>query len=454
MATPKPLLSLISLFSLFLLAFSSSKLTLPLSPLAQHPSSDPIQTLSLLASASISRAHHIKRPKSNSSLTKIPLYPHSYGGYSISLSFGTPPQTSSFVMDTGSSLVWFPCTSRYFCLRCSFPNIDPSKIPTFIPKLSSSSRIVGCQNPKCAWILGPEVNSECQNSSGSGCPRYYLQYGLGSTSGLLLSESLDLPGKIVPDFLVGCSILSIRQPAGIAGFGRGPESLPSQMGLTKFSYCLISRRFNDGPESSDLVLHSDSNSDEDDYGGISYTPFQKNPGASNTAYREYYYLALRKIVVGGKHVKIPYKYLVPGSDDNGGTIVDSGSTLTFMERPVFEVVADAFAAQVKYTRAKDIENRTGLKPCFDISKEESVEFPELVFQFKGGAKMALPLSNYFSLITSSGVVCLTIVTDGVVGPVMAVGPAVILGNFQQQNFYVEYDLEHERFGFRKQLCKK
>lgn len=228
------------------------------------------------------------------------------------------------------------------------------------------------------------------------------------------------------------------------------------MGLTKFSYCLISRRFDDGPESSDLVLHSGSSSDdEDDNGGISYTPFQKNPGASNTAYREYYYLALRKIVVGGKHVKIPYKYLVPGSDDNGGTIVDSGSTFTFMERPVFEAVADAFAAQmVKYTRAKDIENRTGLMPCFDISKEKSVEFPELVFQFKGGAKMALPLSNYFSLVTSSGVVCLTIVTDGVVGPDMAVGPAVILGSFQQQNFYVEYDLENERFGFRKQICKK
>ncbi|KAM5559362.1 putative aspartyl protease [Rosa sericea] len=457
MATPNPLLlSLISLFSLFHLAFSS-KLTLPLSLLATHPSSsDPIQTLSLLSSASLSRAHHLKRPKhSNSSTTKVPLYPRSFGGYSISLSFGTPPQTSTFIMDTGSSLVWFPCTSRYTCSNCVFPNIDPSHIPAFIPKLSSTSRIVGCKNPKCAWIFGPEVNTKCPNSS-QACPTYVVQYGSGTTAGVLLSESLNLPKKTVPDFVVGCSFLSIRQPAGIAGFGRGPESLPVQMGLSKFSHCLVSRRFDDTPVSSDLVLYSGSTSDNhDDSGGVSYTPFQKNPGASNSAYREYYYLALRKVVVGKKHVKIPYKYLVPGADDNGGTIVDSGSTFTFLERPVFEAVAEAFAAQmVKYTRAEDIENRTGLKPCFDISKEKKVDFPELVFQFKGGAKMALPLNNYFALVTSGGVVCLTIVTDGVAGPSVASGPAIILGNFQQQNFYVEYDLEHDRFGFRKQSCKK
>ncbi|XP_050382146.1 probable aspartyl protease At4g16563 [Argentina anserina] len=453
MATPNPnplLLSLISLFSLFLLAFSS-KLTIPLSPLSTHPSSsDPIQTLNLLSSASLSRAHHLKRHP-NSSTTNVPLNPRSYGGYSIPLSFGTPPQTSTFVMDTGSSLVWFPCTSRYVCSRCSFPNIDPSHIPAFIPKLSSSSRIVGCKNPKCAWVFGPEINTKCPNSS-QACPTYVIQYGSGTTAGKLLSESLDFPDKVVPNFFVGCSFLSIRQPAGIAGFGRGPQSLPAQMGLSKFSYCLVSRRFDDTPVSSDLVLSTGNDDGADD---ISYTPFQKNPGAANTAYREYYYLLLRRVIVGKKPVKIPYKYLVPGEDDNGGTIVDSGSTFTFMERPVFEAVAEAFAAQMeKYTRARDIENRTGLKPCFDISKEDKVDFPELVFQFKGGAKMALPLNNYFALVTSDGVVCLTIVTDGAAGPGVAAGPAVILGSFQQQNFYVEYDLERERFGFRKQNCKK
>ena len=67
--------------------------------------------------------------------------------------------------------------------------------------------------------------------------------------------------------------------------------------------------------------------------------------------------------------------------------------------------------------------------------------------------MALPVENYFALVSSSGIVCLTMVTNNVAGPEISVGPAIILGSFQQQNFYVEYDLKNDRFGFRPQSCK-
>ncbi|KAJ6778508.1 hypothetical protein OIU74_002323 [Salix koriyanagi] len=214
-----------------------------------------------------------------------------------------------------------------------------------------------------------------------------IQYGSGSTAGLLLSETLDFPNqKTIPDFLVGCSILSTRQPEGIAGFGRSPESLPSQLGLKKFSYCLVSHAFDDTPTSSDLVMHTGS-----------------------------------------------------GSDGNGGTIVDSGTTFTFMEKPVYEMVAKEFEKQMAhYTVATEIQNLTGLRPCFNISGVKSVSVPDLIFQFKGGAKMELPLSNYFSFVDSR-VICLTIVSDSVFGPGIGAGPAIILGNYQQRNFYVEFD---------------
>ncbi|KAB2615904.1 aspartic proteinase nepenthesin-1 [Pyrus ussuriensis x Pyrus communis] len=102
-------------------------------------------------------------------------------------------------------------------------------------------------------------------------------------------------------------------------------------------------------------------------------------------------------------MKIPYKFLVLRADSSGRTIVDSGSTITFMEKPVFEAMAQGFESQMEnYTRAKDVETKMGLRPCFDILKEEKLEFPNLVFQFKRGAKMELPLTNYFSLVSSSG----------------------------------------------------
>ncbi|XWS56056.1 hypothetical protein CRYUN_Cryun09bG0054000 [Craigia yunnanensis] len=442
---------------------NSTTFKISLSPFPHHPSSDPYQILNNLATSSVARAHHLKHsnPKTNttSSLLETPLFPHSYGGYTISLSFGTPPQTLTFVMDTGSSLTWFPCTSRYLCSQCAFPNLDPTKIPTFVPKLSSSEKLIGCKNPKCSWLFGPDVESRCQDCEPTSrnctqtCPPYIIQYGLGSTGGLLLVENLVFPQKTFPDFLVGCSLFSKRQPAGIAGFGRSPESLPSQLGLKKFSYCLVSRRFDDTGISSNMLLETGSGSSDAKTRGLSSTPFYKNQVVSNPVFKEFYYVTLRKIIVGDKQVKVPYSFLVPGSDGNGGTVVDSGSTFTFMERPVFELVSKEFEKQMgNYSRAREVETLSGLAPCFNISGYKSIKISELIFHFKGGAKMVLPLANYFSFVGDDKVVCLMVVTDNVVDQGVRGGPAIILGSFQQQNYYIEFDLANERFGFAKQSC--
>jgi len=258
----------------------------------------------------------------------------------------------------------------------------------------------------------------------------------------------------VPDFLVGCSIFSSRQPAGIAGFGRGLPSLPSQLKLNKFSYCLISHRFDDSTSSSSLILDSHSDLDKKT-DGLTYTPFLQNPTV-HEAFKVYYYVGLRKITVGGLHVKVPSEYLSPGNDGNGGAIVDSGTTFTFMARQIFEPVAEEFVKQVKnYSRARDVEDLTGLMPCYKVKGRKKVELPEMRLHFKGGAEVALPLENYFVEI-DGGAACLAVVTDGGVGGgeggAGQSGPAVVLGNFQMQNYYLEYDLGNERLGFRQQLC--
>ncbi|XP_059627781.1 probable aspartyl protease At4g16563 [Cornus florida] len=453
MASPSSFLCFLSLLSL--LSSSTSTITIPLSHFHTNPSPslDPYQTLTHLASTSLTRAHHLKNPP----IVALSTTPHSYGGYSISLSFGTPPQTIPFVMDTGSDFNWFPCTHRYLCKNCSFS--DPPIIPSFIPKLSSSSKILGCENPRCGWIHNPDARSRCQDCQPSSkncteiCPPYLILYGSGTTGGITLLETLDLPGKKVPDFVVGCSLFSSRQPAGISGFGRGSASLPSQLGLKKFSYCLLAHQFDDSSESSLLMLDAESDSGHKT-DNVSYTPFVTNPVvAERRAFSVYYYVGLRKITVGVERVKIPYKYLSPGSDGTGGTIVDSGTTFTYMNNMVFKLVIGSFLKQVKnYKRASYAESLTGLGLCFNVSGTKTVSLPEIVFHFKGGAKMALPLSNYFAFV-GNGVVCFTMVSDGVLGPESSGGPSIILGNFQMQNYYVEYDLRNDRLGFRQQSCK-
>lgn len=153
-------------------------------------------------------------------------------------------------------------------------------------------------------------------------------------------------------------------------------------------------------------------------------------------------------------MKVPHRFLTPGSDGNGGTIVDSGSTLTFMEKPIFEAVAEEFIKQMgNNRRAPKEEFQSGLRPCFKISGDKSVNIPKLTFRFKGGSKMALPLENYFVFYGNKSAICLTIVTENSVEPgISSTGPAIILGSFQVQNFYLEFNLAQEKFGFARKNC--
>ncbi|XP_065868857.1 probable aspartyl protease At4g16563 [Euphorbia lathyris] len=452
------LLYCILLLLLLSITFSlASSITIPLSHNDNSNTiQNPFQNLNQLVLSSLARAHHLKYPHHHPHPTaKTQIFSHSYGVYSISLSFGTPPQTMSFVFDTGSDIVWFPCTHHYDCKNCTFES-SAGKISPFIPKRSSSTKTIACKNPKCSWIHDEQVHCpQCNNKRNCSqiCPPYFILYGSGFTGGTALSETLHLNALTVPNFLVGCSVFStIGQPAGIAGFGRGPASLPNQLGLTKFSYCLISRKFDDTPKSSLLVLDSYYNTDKKTP-GLVYTPFLDNPKVKdNPTFSVYYYIGLRRISVGSRSVKIPYKYSSPGKDGNGGTIIDSGRTFTFMAGDAFEKLSSELISQVKnYKRAVQIEQLTGLKPCFNASGAKILQLPKLTLHFKGGAKLELPTENSFAF--GEGVACLMVVTDGVEGLEERSGPGIVLGSFQMQNFHVEFDLRNQRLGFNKEQCK-
>ncbi|KAK8953306.1 Aspartic proteinase PCS1 [Platanthera guangdongensis] len=367
MGAPFSLLSLLSLLlrTLTLVAAGEDSFSLPL--IFRHPVSpqlsNPFERIAGLASASLLRADLLKK----SSTTAAALFPHSYGGYSINADFGTPPQEIPLLFDTGSQLTWIPCTGKYLCQNCSSPENPVGKIPTFFPKQSSTSKLIGCKNTKCGWIHSPEFLTSCRNcvvpsnsSSDNICP------------------------QICPPYLI------------IYGSG---------------------------------------------------------------AFSVYYYVGLRKITVGGKKVKIPSTALALGRDGNGGTIVDSGTTFTFIEPAIFEPLAAAFVDQVglRLNRSGDVERDTGLKPCFDLpdgTTSEVVSMPALAFHFKGGAKMRLPLENYFAFVGNSRpTICLTVVSGGgVVGIEGSGGPAIILGSFQQQNYNMIFDLERERLGIQQKSC--
>lgn len=279
---------------------------------------------------------------------------------------------------------------------------------------------------------------------------------MGSTGGILLEETFVLPDKNVTRFAFGCSVFSTKQPAaGIAGFGRGPASIASQLNLERFSYCLASRNYDDIAGKAGTIFLGGN--PEDSHDNVSFTPFLTNPAAKpNSPFAVYYYIEIIRIVVGGNKVKIPPGVFLPGSDGNGGVIIDSGSTFTFMESSILNLLIASFEESIagRYNRSKSVETATGLGLCYLLPDQNVLNLPSLMLVFRGGSKMPIPIENYFAFVSDAeaGATCLTVVTDGKDKFNGVVGPAIILGAFQQQNYHFMFDLQRQRLGFRREKC--
>ncbi|CAI9097623.1 OLC1v1034094C1 [Oldenlandia corymbosa var. corymbosa] len=433
--------------SIFLSLNSSSSSGAIIGGVLNSPSFATSQTKSQWERANNAAYESLSRAQSiNSFQTAISTH---ISSYTISLDFGTPPQPITFLLDLGTSQTWFPCTNDYNCSGCHLESKNPAFITTFIPTQSTSAKDLDCKNQLCQQFHEDDSDFACDNDS-QVCP-YQFHYVTGSTSGFFLSETLHFDEINIPNVIVGCSIESSGVSTGIGyvAFGREPTSLPSQLGVKMFSYCLVAHKFSDTPKTSPftLVLEgvgvNNSNSDS----GISYTPFVDSPARFPT----FYYVTVTKITVGDVDVQVPSQYLVPGPDGNGGTVIEPGTTFTVMDAEVHQLVLTEYEKQMGqyYRRVGDLDlgNQVNFT-CYNFSGQNPGNFPALSFYFEGGGKMEFPMTDNFE--PYSDVVCLTLLSAKALG--VQSGPSITLGNYQQQNIYMEFDLENQRLGFKEQIC--
>ncbi|XP_049413938.1 aspartyl protease family protein 2-like [Solanum stenotomum] len=363
------------------------------------------------------------------------------GEYFMDVFVGTPPKHFSLILDTGSDLNWLQCVPCYDCFEQNGPHYDP--------KDSSSFRNISCHDPRCQFVTSPDPPQPCKSDNQT-CPYYYWYGDSSNTTGDFALETftvnLTTPSgsefRKVEDVMFGCGHWNrglFHGAAGLLGLGRGPLSFASQLQSLyghSFSYCLVDRNSNSSVssklifgEDKDLLKHPQLN-------------FTSLVGGKDNPAETFYYVQIKSVIVGGEVMNIPKETWNLSPEGVGGTIIDSGTTLSYFAEPAYEIIKEAFAKKVKsYPIVHDFPI---LNPCYNVSGVKNMEFPSFGIVFGDGAVWNFPVENYFIKLEAD-IVCLAILGT----PRSALS---IIGNYQQQNFHILYDTKRSRLGYAPTRC--
>lgn len=353
------------------------------------------------------------------------------GEFLMKLAIGTPALSYSAILDTGSDLTWTQCKPCTDCYKQPTPIYDPSR--------SSTYSKISCKSTLCTAL--PEF--ECKASAG--CEYQYTYGDFSITVGILAYETLTLASKSgtkqsIPQIAFGCGQnnegTGFDQAAGIVGLGRGPLSLISQLAASsmpnKFSYCLMTME--DSQSKTSPLMFGDS-------ARLSAKVSRSTPIIQNSQDSTFYYLSLDGISVGGKFLNIQKNTFSLQSDGTGGFVIDSGTTVTYLEQAGYDAVKQELASLIKLPVADG--SQIGLDLCYKppSSRGSLPKFPVITFHFRG-ADYHLPRENYM-VLDKSGLLCLGMLPNSGMS---------IFGNVQQQNYHILYDMDNKLLSFQPAIC--
>jgi len=161
--------------------------------------------------------------------------------------------------------------------------------------------------------------------------------GVISTETIALSNSLSGVAWETPDVLFGCmnnDTVSFGSVDGLVGFGRGPNSLPSQLTQSTannvFSYCLV-------PYTAATTLTSALLLGETSPGASYSLPLVYTPILTYS--ETFYAVSMTGISVNGTELDIPSSTFQK-ANANGGVIFDSGTALLVLQEGILTTVVE------------------------------------------------------------------------------------------------------------------
>ncbi|CAN6306832.1 unnamed protein product [Urochloa humidicola] len=356
--------------------------------------------------------------------------------YLVHFAVGTPPQPVQLTLDTGSDLIWTQCPPCASCLHFdqALPYFDASASSTFAGELT-------CSSPECQALSLTSCGAGADTSPSPGnqtCDyRYY--YGDGSvTNGTLVEDTFTFADDAVPALAFGCGVNNTgifkSNETGIAGFGRGNLSLPSQLKADNFSYCFTDIN---GTTPSPVQINLPANLYSSNPAAVQTVTLIQNPARPSL-----YYLPLTGITVGSMRLPIPASTFALTANGTGGTIIDSGTGMTSLPHDVYALMVSAFVEQASLPALNATTSMSVSQLiCFAVPAGASPDVPKLVLEFEG-ATVDLPRENY--MFDIEGATCLAVNGEG--------GDMTTIGNYQQQNTHVLYDLANNELSFVPAQC--
>lgn len=366
--------------------------------------------------------------------------PYLVGLYYTTVQLGSPPRQFYVQIDTGSDVLWVSCSS---CSGC--PDTSGLKIQLnfFDPGSSSTASMISCSDRRCS--LGIQSSDALCSTQNNRCA-YTFQYGDGSgTSGYYVSDWIHLDtilGNSVTSntsapISFGCSTSqtgdltkSDRAVDGIFGFGQQALSVISQLASqgvapNVFSHCLKGGDVGGGI----LVLG------EIVEPNIVYTPLVPS--------QPHYNLNLQSISVNGQTLSINPSVFATSSSQ--GTIIDSGTTLAYLAEQAYEPFVNAITNIVSQSAQPVVSKGS---QCYLITGSVTDVFPQVGFNFAGGASMILGPQDYLlqqNSVGSSAVWC--------IGLQQIQGQEItILGDLVLKEKIFVYDLAGQRIGWANYDC--
>ncbi|KAL3731505.1 hypothetical protein ACJRO7_028394 [Eucalyptus globulus] len=403
----------------------------------------------------------LRRGRSRSAASPVTsAAPFGAGQYLVALHLGTPPQRLLLVADTGSDLVWARCSA---CRGAGCSRRAPGS--AFLARRSSSFRPHHCYSASCRLVPRPSPPPRCNRTRLHSACRYEYTYSDGSlSSGFFARETVSLhttsaktkaAAARLKGLAFGCGFRvsgpsvtgsSFNGSQGVMGLGRGPISFASQLGRrfgsNKFSYCLKDYTLLPSPTSYLIIGDRPSADNAAAASPLAFTPLLANPLAPS-----FYYVGIKRVSVDGE--RLPIDPSVWSLDDlgNGGTILDSGTTLTFLAEPGYRPLLAAMRRRVGLPAAAAAA--PGFDLCVNVTGAgRRPRLPRLSFEMEGGAVLAPPAGNYF-IDVAKGVRCLAVRPAGAAAEG---GGFSVIGNVMQQGFLWEFDVDRSRLGFSRRGC--